>query len=130
MWRSSSNEGSSRANGQSNVASGQPRSASRGSSYARLPVNGIRLLEELEEKYLTSSTEGNTPRSAASANGEDLTIHTRIRMIRKLVELRGERILNGVDPEEVIWLDGTSTQSTTEGELTVSWLLLSERELS
>jgi len=91
-----------------------------------LPLAGLRALEDLESKYKIDSSDESANEKTALANGENgggdetSAIVTRIKMLRKLVELRGERVLENVDVEKVVWLEGTNLHLTPEQELAVS----------
>jgi hypothetical protein len=101
-----------------------------------LPLAGLRALEDLESKYKIASSDESANEKTTLANGENAggdehsAIVTRIKMLRKLVELRGERVLENVDVEKVVWLEGTNLHLTPEQELAVSKLFPTDTNAS
>ena len=77
-------------------------------------------MEELEAKHLSPSAAASSAHGGSLTEGDSVAVATRIKMVRKLVELRGPRVLDGVDVERIVWLDGTSIQMTIDEELSVS----------
>jgi hypothetical protein len=89
---------------------------------------GLEGLQALEAKYLSSNTKASS-QPMPSTNGQvgpqnTPAVQHRIRLVRKLVDIRGARILQGVDVEKIIWLDGTNLHLTTDQELAVRKILL------
>lgn len=130
MWRTSSYEGSTKAYLSTSASMSRSSSSSSHLSPAaasdarhKTGLIGIHGLEALEKHYLS---EEQSDKAAALAADKQSTPHNtpalqhRIRLLRKLVDLRGDRVLHGADLEKIVWLDGTNLHLTTEQELAVS----------
>ena len=100
MWRSNSYEGTTKAF--LTTSASMARDISASSSGSTRSYIGTAGLAELEKQ------EGRAP-----------AISQRLKLIRQLVTLRGEKVLDGVDIEKVVWLEGTNLHMTTEEELAV-----------
>ena len=80
---------------------------------------GVEGLQALENKYLSGTTAPGVINEPVARQNSPAVQH-RIRLIRKLADIRGERILQGVDVEKIVWLEGTNLHLTTDQELAVS----------
>lgn len=88
---------------------------------------GLKGLEYLEEQYVREG-DGKGKQAVDSPKtvneGEKKAIVTRIKMLRRLVEIRGEHVLDGQDLEKIVWLEGTNLHMTVDEELAVRLSLL------
>lgn len=111
----------------SRSASSSSQAASTSEAHRKNGYMGISGLQALEAKYLDTATSQGARNNRPTALTADQpvqqqnipAIQHRIRLVRKLVDLRGERVLQGLDIEKVIWLEGTNLHLTSDQELAV-----------
>lgn len=124
MWRTSSYEGSTKAFvtgspslGRSLSQTGADKDDSADKTY--LGLSGLKALES-EWLGVGKAHDDTTATTDRAGRTDESVVADRIRLLRRLVELRGERVLQGTDVGRIVWLEGTAVQMTNEQELAVS----------